>query len=132
MVYRNTVQTIFGAGLIADKILEMREKDLLKNLHMRVSTFYDRFSRVDNATLCNAKNYASSIYSEFGTSYCRSVLSDGEMYITYIISDIAKDVKILPKDAFISKYTTCEGMSLLNKLKVNRAFILYNGYKSRT
>lgn len=132
MAYRNAVQIVFGNGLIAEKVLEMREKDLLKNLPMRVSSFYDRYSQLDNVTLNAAKNYASSIYSEFGTFFARTVLPDGEMYISFIISDIAKDVKIMSKEEFITKYTTCDGMTFLNKLKVNRAFMLYNGYKSRT
>jgi hypothetical protein len=129
MAYRQSVESVFGCGVIAEKVLEMRERDLLKNLSARVSSCYDHFAPLPNERLGRAQRNASSVYSECGYSYAPKSLPEGEMYISTITRDIARDVKALSKDAFVAKYTTCEGMTLLNKLKVNRAFMLYNDYK---
>ena len=129
MAYRRSIESVFGCGVITEKVLEMRERDLLKNLFARASSFYDYYAPLPNERLGCAQRDASSVYTECGFWYAPKSLPEGEIYISDIIRDIARDVKALSKDAFVAKYTTCEGMTLLNKLKVNRAFMLYNDYK---
>lgn len=128
MAYRKYVESYFGSGLIVEKVMEMRERDLLKNLVMRVVSFYDKYAQLDTKLVWKAQRYADSIYSECGPWFDWRPLPEGEMYISTIIRNIACDVKQLSKDAFVAKYTLNEGMTLLNKLKVNRAFMLYHSY----
>jgi hypothetical protein len=129
MAYRKYVETAFGNGLVAEKVLEMRERDLLKNLVTRVVSFYDKYGHLDIQLVYKAQRYVDSIYSECGPWYAYKPLPEGEMYISSIIRDIACEVKQMSKDDFVAKYTTNDGMTLLNKLKVNRAFMLYDSFK---
>jgi hypothetical protein len=129
MAYRKYVETAFGNGLVAEKVLEMRERDLLKNLVTRVVSFYDKYAALDTPLVWKAQRYADSIYSECGPWYAYKPLPEGEMYISSIIRNIACEVKQMSKDDFVAKYTTNDGMTLLNKLKVNRAFMLYDSFK---
>ena len=128
MACKKYIEAIFGENLISAKIIEMREKDLLKNLSDRANKFYDKFGCMNNQEKFNKVKIvmavAQSIYSE------DRIPKDNhkEMYISTRCYWISQHAYTMTRDEFVSFYTSCDDMTFVDKLKINRAFMIYLDY----
>lgn len=128
MACKKYIEAVFGESLISAIIMEMREKELLKNLAVRAEEFYKKFGCVDDEVKFNKVKKVMDIARSICSTDRIPNDNHNEMFISVRCYWIAQHAKTMTKEEFVSFYTSCDDMTFVDKLKVNRAFMIYLDY----